>query len=347
MAVVINIETFLDKLAEVPAIDVRSPSEYVLAHIPGVSSLPLFNDEERAIVGTLYKQKGKEVATLRGMDFAGPRMSSYVMAARKIAPGNEIMVHCWRGGNRSKAMAFTLEMAGFKTYLLEGGYRSFRRMAQSRFEQKHKLIILGGMTGSGKTAVLPFLEKAGEQFIDLEGLAHHKGSAFGAIGQEEQPSTEHFSNKLYMALRQIDPAKPLWLEDESHEIGKVSIPHPFYLQMREAKLVCLEISREQRAERLVREYTGVSDNALEEAFKRIEKRLGGQNLKEALDALKEKDYYNAALISLHYYDKAYNYGISKRPEKNVFRLDSDTAVAEENAKKILTFAEKNKDLLYE
>lgn len=332
---IIDIAEFLGKLGKVPAIDVRTPSEYAHAHIPGVENLPLFDDEERKIVGTLYKQKGRETATLRGMDFAGPKMSAYVRAARKIAPEKRIMVHCWRGGMRSRAMAFTLETAGFETYLLEGGYRSFRRMANEYFEQNYNLTVLGGMTGSGKTEILHLLRDKGEQVIDLEGLANHKGSAFGAIGQHSQPSTEQFANLLFLELRGMDLEKSLWVEDESHEIGKVGIPHPFFLQMREAKLACLEIPREIRARRLVEEYTGVSDHALRDAFLRIHKRLGGQNLQDALEAINKKDYYRAALISLQYYDKAYRFGISKRPKENVVFIPSGSGNATHNAKILL------------
>ncbi|HRZ77895.1 MAG TPA: rhodanese-like domain-containing protein, partial [Bacteroidales bacterium] len=187
----LEIQEFLRLLPTVPAADVRSPSEYLRAHIPGVMSLPLFSDEERAIIGTLYKHQGRERATLKGMEIAGPKMASYVTQASVLAPERRLMLHCWRGGMRSAAMAFTLETAGFEVMLLDGGYRSFRRLALELVQYPWKLRVLGGMTGSGKTQVLKHLQQDGLQVLDLEGMANHKGSAFGSIGQLEQPGTEH------------------------------------------------------------------------------------------------------------------------------------------------------------
>ena len=324
MAQTIDINSFLSLLGQVPAVDVRSPAEYSQAHIPGVLSLPLFSDEERAIVGTLYKHQGKEKAAVKGMDIAGPKMSEYVRQAEAITAEKRIMVHCWRGGMRSAAMAFTLGVAGFETMLLEGGYRSYRRLVQELLAFPWRLIVLGGMTGTGKTEILQHLKGRGEQVIDLEGLANHKGSAFGSIGQMEQPSTEHFSNMLGMELFRLDPQKVVWVEDESHEIGRIGIPHVFYLQMRAAPLIFVEVSRELRAERLVSEYTGVSDDQLKQALEIIGRHLGGQQLKEALQAIDAGDHRKAALISLHYYDKAYSFGLAKRDQQNVIRLGSNS-----------------------
>lgn len=320
MAKTIDIQEFIYLHRTIPSIDVRSPSEYAWAHIPGAVNLPLFSDEERAVVGKLYKNHGKKQATVRGMEIAGPKMAGYVSQAELIAPDGKILVHCWRGGMRSSAMAFTLETAGFDTCLLDGGYRSFRRLVLELAARPHKLVVLGGMTGSGKTHILKGLRRAGQQVIDLEGLAHHKGSAFGGIGQSLQPGTEHFVNRLGLELNNLDPLRPVWLEDESHEIGKVGIPHAFFLQMREAPLIFLDIPREQRALRLVDEYAGTSEEQLVEAFLKIGKRLGGKQLIEALEALKAGDHFAAAMISLGYYDKAYAFGLAKRDPQRVRRV---------------------------
>lgn len=319
----IDIREFLRLRHTMPVIDVRSPSEYAWAHIPGALSLPLFSDDERARVGTLYKHQGKKAATLLGMDIAGPKMAGYVSAAEVIAPEGKVLVYCWRGGMRSSAMAFTLETAGFEVCLLEGGYRSFRRLVLDLAAHPWKLRVLGGMTGSGKTLILKKLREAGEQVIDLEGLASHKGSAFGSIGQPAQPGTEHFVNQLGLELSSLDPNQSVWVEDESHEIGKVGIPHSFFLQMREAPLYFVEIPREQRAAHLVEEYAGTSDLLLKEAFLKIGKRLGGAQLTEALKAIEAGGHYRAAMISLNYYDKAYTFGLSRRDQRKVMKFPAD------------------------
>src|SRR5688572_29358357 len=175
---VLAIEEFLQKAEKIPVLDVRAPKEFAAGHIPGALSFPLFSDEERAKVGTKYKQIGHDPAVLLGLDIFGPKMSGFVKAATKLAPEKEIALHCWRGGMRSGSVAWLLDFAGFKVNLLKPGYKGFRHFALEHFEKPYKLLVIGGMTGSGKTKILPFLQQAGQQTIDLEQLARHKGSAF-------------------------------------------------------------------------------------------------------------------------------------------------------------------------
>jgi tRNA 2-selenouridine synthase len=184
-------------------IDVRSPAEFARAHIPNAHSLPLFNDEERAKVGTMYKQMSPEAALLKGLEIVGPKMSGFVKKAIKWSPDRKVIVHCWRGGKRSGSVAWLLKFAGFDVLTIEGGYKNYRQTVLQSFDNQllKNMIILGGKTGSGKTYILKELEKRGEQIIDLEGLANHKGSAFGWIGENQQPTTEHFENLLHDALR--------------------------------------------------------------------------------------------------------------------------------------------------
>ncbi|WP_416670847.1 tRNA 2-selenouridine(34) synthase MnmH [Egbenema bharatensis] len=169
-------------------LDVRSPAEYEQGHIPGAVSFPLFSNEERAIVGTCYKQQGREQAIELGFEIAGPKCAEFVRRAKGLAPDRLVRVHCWRGGMRSEAIAWILKMAGLRVSVLEGGYKSFRRWVLSCFDQPKPILILGGMTGAGKTVILQELAVRGAQVLDLEALANHRGSSYGNLGLPPNPA---------------------------------------------------------------------------------------------------------------------------------------------------------------
>jgi len=210
----IHIEQFLELAKLHPVIDVRSPGEYSHAHMPGALSMPLFTDEERAVVGTTYKQESREKAIKIGLDFFGPRMRKMVEEIESIVgsresevinhtlgtndyrlpTNNSILVYCWRGGMRSSAVSWLLDLYGFKVYTLIGGYKKFRNYVLDSFKKEYSFKILGGYTGSGKTETLKQLKKNGATVIDLEEIAIHKGSAFGNIGLPKQPTQEMFEN---------------------------------------------------------------------------------------------------------------------------------------------------------
>lgn len=305
----VSIEEILtDLAAAVPLLDVRSPGEFRQGHVPGAVSFPLFEDVERAEVGTLYKQVGPENAMLRGLEFVGPKMAGFVREASEIATKKQVNVHCWRGGKRSGSVAWLLQTSGFEVKTMVGGYKNYRLAALHFFENtEFKLLILGGRTGVGKTKVLQKLAALGEQIIDLESLAHHKGSAFGALGEEEQPTVEQFENELFAAARQLDFSKRIWVENESHAIGRVFIPTGFWKKMKVAPLLNLEIPLAERVKNLCVDYADQPTDGLRQAFKNIERRLGGQHLKTALEALDRGDMAVAAEIALFYYDKTYQH----------------------------------------
>lgn len=311
MPKVISTEEFLNLSKTIPTIDVRSPGEYDHAHIPGALNLPLFSNEERAEVGTIYKQRGRVKAVQRGLEIVGPKMSQFSKFALAL-DSQKVLIHCWRGGMRSSSMAWLLETLGIECYLLEGGYKSYRNYVLNSFEKGLKIVLLGGFTGSGKTDLLTILKDSGEQVIDLEGLANHKGSAFGSIGLPPQPSNEMFENLLSQVIIATDSERFVWIEDESRNVGKVFIPEKLWLQMRKAPLIRIESSFEERLERLVRDYATEDSKRLEESIAKIEKRLGYDNCKFALEACREGNLKRAAEICLIYYDKAYASQLNNR-----------------------------------
>ena len=275
-------------------------------HIPGAVSMPLFSDEERAVVGTLYKQEGHVPAMEAGLDFVGPKMAGFVRRAREaVGVGGALGVYCWRGGMRSGSVSWLLSQAGFTVNTLAGGYKAYRQHVRTELERPWPLLLLGGTTGCGKTEILHQMAAAGAQVIDLEALAHHKGSDFGGIGQGEQPRIEMFENVLVGELSRFDPSKPIWMEDESQSIGKVFIYKGFFEQMRTAPMVVVEVDLDVRIARLVRVYAGLPKVDLEAALVRIRKRMGGQMAKDALACLAADDFEGVGRLALAYYDKNY------------------------------------------
>ncbi|MEA3462061.1 MAG: tRNA 2-selenouridine(34) synthase MnmH [Bacteroidota bacterium] len=316
MAEHIDIGSFISHSARFPVIDVRTPSEYQQGHIPGALNIPLFDDHERKVVGTTYKQVNKEAAMYAGLDFAGKKLVRLAKEGERAAGKNKtLLVHCWRGGMRSMSMVWLFETMGITCYLLEGGYKSYRAYVRVVLAYPLKLLVIGGRTGSGKTAILHHLKKSGEQVIDLEGLAHHKGSAFGALGEADQPSTEQFENELCREILTHDSEKVTWIEDESRNVGKCVIPGELYSRMKETEIVFLDISRELRARHLVGDYARYKQEDLRACVLKIEKRLGGDRTREALEFIDREDYYKTAMITLHYYDKAYMYSLEKNHEQ--------------------------------
>jgi tRNA 2-selenouridine synthase len=325
-SVKIDIDQFILLAEQFPIFDVRSPGEFNHARIPGAFNLPLFSNDQRKIVGTLYKQQGREVAIKKGLEFFGPKMKQVVEDVEYIVekfniknelPQNKsVVVHCWRGGMRSAAIAWLLDLYGFKVYLLNGGYKNFRRFVLETFTQSFKLKILGGYTGSGKTELLAALKARGETVIDLEKLANHKGSAFGNIGMPAQPGQEMFENLLALALRKAGLNTQIWLEDESQRIGLVNIPHELWITMRKSPVYFLDIPFENRLAHVLSEYGNLPLEKLEAAIHRIAQKLGGLNAKNAVSLLTEGKTTEAFEILLRYYDRFYLKGLHNRETVN-------------------------------
>ncbi len=316
---ILAVEDFLFYSEIYPVLDVRSLVEYKHAHIPGAISFPLFSDEERVKVGTIYEQQSREEAIKLGLDFFGPKMRKMVEKAEEITEAGSdpsektILVHCWRGGMRSGGVAWLLSLYGFKVFTLQGGYKTFRNWVLQQFEKTYSFRILGGYTGSGKTHILQELRNQGQTAIDLEGLASHKGSAFGNIGMPDQPSQEMFENMVAMELYQKNQNNvQMWLEDESQRIGAVNIPGPLWQTMRRSKLFYLDIPFEERLNFIVREYGKLEKERLVNAIIRIKKRLGDMETRNAINFLIEDNEKEAFRILLKYYDKFYLKSLHKK-----------------------------------
>jgi len=336
----IDVSRFLDLAENIPVVDVRSPSEYNTGHIPGAFNIPLFDDKERETAGIKYKKEGRSKAIIAGIELAGPKMHLKLQEALKIAKNGKLLVHCWRGGMRSEAMAWLFLLGDIDTEILNRGYKAYRNYILSALSGKRKTIILGGMTGSSKTLILRHLKKQGQQVVDLEKLANHKGSAFGALGQPPQPSSEYFANLLFNEWKQINKDLPVWIEDESRNIGNVFMPDDFYNNLQDSPTIILLMEVKERLPGLMEEYSTYPPELLKGSIMKISKRLGGDKTKDALDAVDKDDLAKAVEIVLKYYDKAYLYGIKRKNRKNLIYLKTETDDIEINAGLVLNAATK-------
>ena len=373
----LTIEEFLALAKEHPVLDVRSPGEFAHAHIPDAHSLPLFTDEERKVVGTAYKQESQQKAIKLGLDYFGVKMVKMVEEVEELIKvrgtkyevrdqedivlrtSKIVLVHCWRGGMRSAGVAWLLDLYGFKVYTLVGGYKAYRKWVLEQFEKDYPIRIIGGFTGSGKTEVIHALARKGQNTIDLERIANHKGSAFGNLGQPEQPSQEMFENLLAFELRKIvDKCEvldtrsdvshltshifpPIWIEDESQRIGEVNIPTSFFKTMRNKKVFFLNIPFESRLDFIVQGYGKFEKEKLVNAIIRIKKRLGGLETQTAVSCLIDNKIRECFSVLLLYYDKFYLKSLHGRDNfSELFvKLDMET-VTEENAEALLAFTKK-------
>jgi len=316
-------EEFLSQSKHHLTLDVRSEGEFSYGHIPHATNLPLFNNEERKIVGTTYKQQSRNEAILAGLDIVGKKMGDFIRFVQPLIKENKVFVHCWRGGMRSGSMAWLLNLFGYDVFVLKGGYKSYRHHVLDVVGTKFRFMVLGGKTGSGKTLVLGELKATGEQVVDLEALANHKGSAFGALGQQPQPSTEQFENILAENLNQFDTQKIVWLEDESRSIGKVFLNLNLWNNKQQSPLLIIDLPVEIRLKKLATEYGIFSQEELKAAFGNIIRRLGNEQWKNAIVALEQKKFEEAARIALYYYDKAYETGITMKETKDIYRFVFD------------------------
>ncbi len=301
------IETLLD--SHLP-VDVRSPLEFAEDHLPGAINVPLLDNDERAEIGTIHKQQGPHQARERGLELTAHRFPEMVRTIAAAAQGRPLLVYCWRGGLRSKTVATILELAGYQALQLTGGYKSFRNQVAGYFfpfEPRSPLVVLHGMTGIGKTTLLTHLKEKGGFVVDLEGLACHRGSAFGQLGLTQNLSQKRFETLLWDAVRKAPPGEPLIVEGESERIGRVSLPGDFYQKMAAGVRVWCSASLDTRVRRLVEEY-GLPEykEDMAVALQRIRKKLGGKICDQLAGNLErwELEPFMTGLVC-DYYDKVY------------------------------------------
>lgn len=314
-------------------IDVRAPIEFKKGHIPGAINIPLFDDLERAEIGTLYKAKGRENAVMRGLEIVSPKLTDFIKEVKKNTSDKKVFVYCFRGGMRSNSFGWLLNTAGLESRIMEGGYKAYRNHVLNHFKKHYNLILLGGATGSGKTEILHHLKEK-IQILDLEKIAHHKGSAFGSINELPQLPQQLFENNLYNDLFGLSGQKPILVEDESMSIGYNKIPYPFWLQMKAAPIIKVIVPFDLRVQRLVLDYGMADKNVLAKCIQNIAQQLGPNNVKDCMQFLQEGNLADVAAITLRYYDKAYEYNHIKREIKKIITLETDTSDAAINASKV-------------
>ncbi|MEM7029642.1 MAG: tRNA 2-selenouridine(34) synthase MnmH [Chloroflexota bacterium] len=340
MAQSLSASKFIADIGQQLIIDVRTPDEYAKGHIPGAVNIPLFSNQERVAVGTTYKKQGQQAAILLGLDYVGPKMRRLLEHLDTFDTDKQISMYCWRGGMRSQSFAWLAELYGYQAVTLRGGYKAFRRQILTNFEQSRRLIVLGGKTGSGKTEILQAIKDLGQTVLDLEALAKHKGSVFGNLEGLCQPTQQQFENQLGLFWQSPDFSEPIWIEDESRQIGEVTIPETVWRQMRSATTLFIDVPLEQRIERLVQEYGQQPPENLAQAIYKIKKRLGGLHTRQALEALQKNQLSTCCTILLEqYYDKAYLFGLSKRTDSEVRHIHLDSPHPRENAAKVIAFSQ--------
>ena len=313
-----------------PLIDVRSPGEYYKGHMPNSINIPLFDDNERSIIGTIYKKEGRKKAVIEGLKFFEQKMEILldnlfmnIESNKNISENNNkeffIRIYCSRGGMRSQSIAWLLEKYKLNPITLKGGYKTYRRWILDRFSKNWNIVIIGGKTGSGKTRLLSLLEKYKYQTIDLEGIACHRGSTFGGLGMKEQPTNEQFENKIAEKLNSFKTFNNIFVEAESANIGKCKIPHEFFNQMKKSRRIEILRSESNRLDELINTYSVFKKEELKDSVQRIKKRLGPQRTKVALESIDNEKWDLVCRSVLDYYDRCYEY--EKVGKENITLLD--------------------------
>ena len=321
-------------------IDVRSPSEFAEDHIPGAVNLPVLDDAERAQVGTVYVQDSRFKARRMGAALVARNVARHLETVLADQPGAfQPLIHCWRGGQRSNAMATILSQVGWRTAVLEGGYRTYRRRVKARLYDEPmalNLIAIDGHTGSAKTEILGRLAARGLQTLDLEDLAAHRGSLLGALPGRPQPSQKMFESRLLEALERLDPARPTLIEAEASKIGERMIPPVLWRPMTEAPRITLEVPPEARARYLAGVYADTIQDldALTALFARMPGRHGRKRIAawRALAEAGDLDALASELIELHY-DPAYGRvaSLDTRPRLGAVQIPELTEAEQEAA----------------
>lgn len=322
-------------------VDVRSESEYSEATIPGAVNIPVFNNEERAAVGTVYHRDGPDAARRHGLDLAAPKLPEKIDALEIYAPGKKIAVFCWRGGERSRFMASVFGAMGYSVYRVVGGYKAYRRYVNdylNREELTQRAVVLHGLTGVGKTDVLIRLGEKGLPVLDLEGLARHRGSVYGKIGMPPSPSQKAYESDIVQFLSSMSAGGIFIIECESRRIGKLMVPLPLINSIKKGIRVLLYAPLERRVKRICETYTvgpGGNIKELQEATSLLIKRVGRAKV-DKLNGLLAQGYFDPVFSYLlkYYYDPLYKYPDGPSGD---YELSVDTSDIEKASDIILDF----------
>ncbi len=289
-------------------IDVRTPSEFAEDHIPGAINCPVLSDEERIAVGTLYKQVSPFEARKVGAALVAKNIARHLQASFRDHPKSwHPLIYCWRGGQRSGAMSIILAQIGWSACRLDGGYKAYRRDVLEKLEalpQRLNFHVICGPTGSGKSSLLATLADCGQQTLDLEGLAQHRGSVLGKLPEQAQPSQKQFGSLLLQALRKLDPARPVYVEAESSKIGNITLPAGLLTAMHAGECVVLEVPLEVRVAELLKDYRHFIEDpeSLIERLQALHRFHGSKQLDHWAALIRADDFpaFVSELLTLHY-----------------------------------------------
>ena len=313
------------KIKDSAWVDVRCPREFSKGHFTGAINIPIFSDDEYEKLGTTYRIKGQEEAVKLGESYA-KKSTPDILNQFSSLNNQNLIIYCARGGMRSKGMEMILDDSPSSIYRIDKGYKSIRKYSLNAFNKKRTVIIIAGSTGTGKTDILKNMKTKGYNIIDLEGLASHRGSAFGDLGLKKQPTQQQFENNLSIDWKNIDEEYPVFIESESRRIGKLVIPEGLWNQMESGYYLKINMNIDRRVDNLINEYGHHDINKLQDRVERISKKLGATETKDAINLLSDSNLFDFCKLLLNkYYDKMYGKAYEMRESpKGVLDIQNES-----------------------
>ncbi len=298
-------------------IDARSPSEFAIDHVPGAINCPVLNDEERILIGTMYKQDSPFAARRVGAVLVARNVAQHIETLFSQQPKSwKPLVYCWRGGQRSGAFTHILREVGWGAKRLQGGYKTWRQHVLDQLQvlpAQFRYTVIAGPTGSGKTRVLEALQRQGHQVLNLEGLAAHKGSVLGALPDAAQPSQKMFESRVWQCLQGMDPAQPLFVESESRQVGALRVPEAVYQGIQDGDWLHVQADLAQRVAFLLRDYPYyLEGQQLGADLDRLKELCGSAQIAQWKQLIAERDFPTLVceLLERHY-DRHYTRSLNR------------------------------------